>query len=272
MELNTTEASIFEIISPLIRRWKMILAGVLTAVIIAFIATNLAPKQYETSMLLQVGSVVDNLLENPNTVTYLINSDAFRQKAASKVGVDVPLKDLQKMIHAEIDTLRPSSLVSVHVVADHPQRAVQLAQAVANGILQRHALFFKQRIELQQNYRKDLEKAITESDSRLDEIRKQLELLQKSRMDSSALLIAHSKLYEEERQILTWKRELRDIEGLLSAPQTAETSIAAAPVSPTKPMKRNLALNLIGAIVLSLFLVSSYILIADHYRKVRVHV
>jgi uncharacterized protein involved in exopolysaccharide biosynthesis len=266
MEFDRAETSVFELVTPFIQHWKSLLAGVIIAIVIAVIVSAVAPKRYDTSMLLQVGSVLDNVLENPNTVTYIINSEAFQEQTISRIGLQGSRKKPE--ITAEIDTLRPSTLVSVHVVADQPENAVRFAQAVADGILERHTSFFKEKVQLQQRYRKDLETSIQESENRISGIRAELDSM-KSGHDAATELLAQTKLGDEEKQLMLWKRELLDLQGLLSAPQTRETSIAAAPVSPNRPLGRNLFLNIAIAIVLSLFFIASWVLISDQYRKYR---
>ena len=139
--IRDQEPGLYDVIHPLVVRWKLLCGGVILAILLGIVLSLLMAKQYETTILLNIGMSVDKQLEDPNSVMRIINSTSFQKTAAEKVQLPLSPRQLQKMIHAETDTVRSTPTIFVRVLADTPERTVALANAVADGIISRHRIF-----------------------------------------------------------------------------------------------------------------------------------
>ncbi len=261
------DAGVYEIFYPLAIRWKLLAGGVLAGMILAAVATSFMPKQYETHLLLSIGIAVDKNLEDPYTVTKIMNTEAYQQATAAKVGLNFPPKRLQKMIQAETDTGNRVPWVSVRVTEENPQTAVKLANALADGMIQRHAVIFNEKMQRYKDYKVELERNIAEFSKETEILKGNLTTYRSGPHDLSAEMMLQTRLTDKENQIITFNRELRDLSTLLTNAHSRKTSLLAAPVLPTSPEKPSLKLNVIIAAVGSLFLMISFVLLREQYRK-----
>ena len=260
------ETSLFEVFQPLAERWKLILAGVFAGIVIAAIVSFASQKQYQTSVLLQIGAVLDKQLEDSNTVVEIINSDSFHQTVASRLNLNASLKQLASMIRAETSVIRGSPLVTVTVLSNSPDGAVSLAKTVFEVINERHKPMFDEKMRYYIEFGKVLESKINEFENDIKNQNADLNALG-SRGDLSAKILLQTKLTDREFQALTTRRELRELLALSANVHSHATSMVAPPVKPARPAKPNIRLNLLVAFLVSLFAMVSYILVADQYRK-----
>jgi len=265
--LREEEQGLFEIIHPLILRWKLIAGGVFVGMMIAAAASFFLPKQYETTCLLNIGTAVDKSLEDSYTVTKIINSDSFQQTIAAKVGLSVSTRQLQKMILAETDSTKWAPWVSIRVTADDPQKALRLANAIADGIIQRHGGFFDGKMQRYKDYKRELEQSIDQFTQEAASLKTNLDKFRSNPHDLPTEMLLQNRLIEKENQTLLYKRELRDMSTWLSEVHSRKTSFVARPVLPKAPVKPNLKLNLVVAAVVSTFLMISFVLLLEQYRK-----
>ena len=266
METVRDEINLFEVIQPLINRWKLLLFGVFVGILIAVVVTFLSKKQYETSILLQVGAVMDKQLEDSNTVVEIINSDSFHKTIANRLKLNATTRQLDKMIDAETNATRPSPLVTVIVLSDSPQGAVNLANSVFALINERHKPLFDGKMEYYIKYNTDLGKKIKSFEDDVQAQTDDLKLLGKNG-DLNTRIELQARLGDRENQVLSVKREQRELLAYTSAVHSHSTAMVAPPVMPTKPSKPNLRLNLIVAFLVSLFAMISFIFVMDQYKK-----
>lgn len=262
--LYPDDQTLFEIFNPLVRRWKLLLFGVLAGALLGALVTFVMPKQYQTSVLLQVGAVMDKQVEESYTVTEIINSDSFRQSLASKIHRFVS----QKQIHADANVYRSSPIVNVQVLAESPQGAVQLARAAAEEMIARHKVFFDAKMQYYVDYRKDMQDRISAAEKEIEDLKTDLNAYRsKGDGNLSSSLLLESRLGDRETQIMTWKHELLDLVAFLSPVHSRNTAMVAPPVIPSKPAKPSMKLNLIIGFFGSMFLMVAFILLYDQYRK-----
>jgi uncharacterized protein involved in exopolysaccharide biosynthesis len=263
-EIYQEEPTLFEVFHPLFRHWKLVLLGVFAGTILAALVTFLLPKQYETSVLLQIGAISDKQLEESYTVVEIINSDSFRQSLAAKLNFTIS----PKMIEAETNITRPSPMVTIDVLADTPQHAVQLADGVANAIIARHKPFFDRKLEYYISYAKELKNRMEASEDELAALNKNLAALDSNREGNlPAILSLQARLIDRQTQVVYWTRDLRDAQAYLTQVHSHNTSVVAPPVLPSKPAKPKLILNVVIGFFGSLFLMISLVLLVEQYRK-----
>ncbi|MCI0416171.1 hypothetical protein L0222_25635 [bacterium] len=262
------ESALYEILHPLVIRWKLIAGGVLTGIILAGVVSSFLPKQYETSLLLNIGLAVEKILEDPYTVAKVINSEAFQQTIAGKVGLNVSSKRLSKMIEAETDSIRVSPWVSVRIRANSPQETVRLANAIADGIILRHSKSFEEKMKGYKDYKNELQESIAQFTEEAQTLRKNLDAYRSgTKPDVSTEILLQTRLSEKENQAIMFKRELRDISSYMAKVHSRETSVVAAPMLPEAPVSPKMKLNLLIAAVTSLFIMISFVLFREQYRK-----
>jgi capsular polysaccharide biosynthesis protein len=263
-ELYQEEPSLIEVFRPLFRRWKLLFLGVLTGTILAALLTIVLPKQYATTVLLQMGAITDRQLEDSFTVTEIINNDAFRQTLGSKLHWNVSAK----MVQAETNMLRTSPIVAVDVLADSPQHSVELANAVVDAVITRHKILFDNKVSYYSKFVNDLKGKIDWLQAEMDQIRTDLATYRSQKDPNLAAILAlDTKLNDREAQLLYWKRDLRDSASNLTPAHTHNTAMVGTPVVPSKPAKPKLILDLAIGFFGSLFLMVSFILLLEQYQK-----
>jgi Uncharacterized protein involved in exopolysaccharide biosynthesis len=263
-EVYQEEPTLFEVFQPLVQRWKLLLLGVFAGTILATLVTFVLPKQYQASVLLQAGAVNDRQLEESYTIAEIINSDSFRQSLASKLNLAIS----PKMIQAATNMIRPSPMVTIDVFADTPQHAVQLADAAANAIIARHQPLFEKKLEYFINYDNELKNRIQSGNEDLDALNRDLATFQSNRnANLPSILSLQAKLIDRQTQVVFWLRDFRDAEISLAAVHSHNTSMVAPPVLPSRASKPNLKLNVVIGFFGSLFLMISFVLLVEQYRK-----
>ena len=262
------EPGLFDVAQPLVRSWKVILVGVLAGMLAAAGFSFLAPKEYETSVPIQVGAILDKQIEETFTVVDIINSDSFRQVVASRMKVSATPKQLRKMIRAETNQVRSSSIVTVTVISDSAEHAVQLAKTVADVLIERHQPMFDDKLAYFSSWAKELESKIDDDDQQVKAMKDDLKKLETERgSELASILMLESRLSDREMLSVSWRKDLREYLALRSIVHTHNTAMVAPPVLPSKPSSPNLILNVAVAFCVSLFLMTSVVLILDQYRK-----
>lgn len=271
-EIYQEETTLFDVFQPLVLRWKFLFLGLLTGTALVAIVTLLLPKQYQTSVLLQVGTAsemqygnfMDRQLEDSATVVEIIDSDSFRQALSSKLNREVS----PRMIHVETNMVRSSPMVTVEALDDTPEHSIQLATAVADAVIARHKLLFDGKMAYFIQYSNELNTKIQESEQESEQLKKDLATFQSNKeANLSSILLLETKLNDKERQVVDWMKELRELEGHMDKVHSRNTSMVAPPVQPTKPAKPKFLLNVVIGFFGSLFLMISFILLVEQYRK-----
>jgi uncharacterized protein involved in exopolysaccharide biosynthesis len=264
------EPGLFDVFQPLVQRWKLLLVGVSAGILIAALVTVVSTKQYETTMLLQVGAILDKQIEDSSTVVEIINSDSFHQTISNRLGLNSSSKQMVKMIRAETNsnTSRYSPLVTVTVLSDSPAHAVDLEKAIFALLNERHKPMFDAKMEYYIVYEKQLDDKIKIYEQELMSLKRDLKSLDSDPKSSLAdKLLLEARIGDRETDTLSAKRELRELMAYSSPVHSHATAMVATPVLPRKPTKPNLRLNLVIAFLSSLFLMVSFILILDQYKR-----
>ena len=262
--LRESEPGLYDVLHPLVSRWKLLLLGVIVSVILAVIVTSLMQKAYETSIVLTIGTTKDAVFEESATVSTIINSESFQQNAAKKIGLNAPSSALRKMIRAQSDPNRwTANWVSVSILADQPDTAVRLANAVAEGIIERHNAFYDASIQPLKDHQAELTGSIQRISNQLESLRQ--DLAKTTASNASTELLMQTRIGDGENQLVALRKDLRDSERLMAA--THKTSLVSPPLRPVYPAKPNLKLNVLAAALASAFLLTTLILLMDQYRK-----
>ena len=266
MSTNQNEATLFEVFQPLVRRWKLLLAGVIAGVLVAAVITVLSKKQYETSMLLMIGAVMDKQIEDTNALVEIINSDSFHRAVASRIALSNKASESTQVIRAETNLTRYSPIVDVMVRAGTPESAVQLAKTVFEVVNERHKPMFDGKMEYYIEYNKMLSEKIKTFEDDVQALKQDLSAMN-SKSDVSSRMLLQSRIGDRETQSLTLRRELREMLAYSATVHSHPTVMVSTPVLPGSPAKPNLRLNLAIAFFVSLFVMISVIFIADQYQK-----
>lgn len=258
---------LYDILHPLFAGWKLLVLGVLAGLLVAAVITFILPKEYSTSFVLKIGSVADKQLEDPYSVVEVINSESFLESAAGKAGVKRTGRQAVKAT-TDQESWQPRAWVQVQVSAENPDTAVRLANAIATGILQRHTDQFNRSMQPYKTFETDLQTKIQLFEAEGERLQKNLQDYRsiQGRSASDEILL-QTKLADHENQTLALKKELHTLETSMSEVHSINTEVAAPPNRPAQPSKPNLKMNLIVAFIASLFLMISFVLLADQYKK-----
>jgi hypothetical protein len=256
-----------EILEPLIRQWKLLIIGVLAGLVAASVFIGASKTYYETSFLLQIGTVSNAYLEDPISLAIFINSDQFHQTIASKLAIQMSPEELRKMIRAETENFK-TSIVVIFTRAEQPEQAVHIAQAVSNEILEQHANLFRDQLAPSIAYKRSLEASIKRYNGEIEELQKDVEKI-KSKDETSLALIVQTKLAQQETQLMKSEKELHHLADSLLKPDTQETMLLFPATLSAKSVNRNFVIKLVFSGFASLVIVVSIILGYDQYKALK---
>jgi capsular polysaccharide biosynthesis protein len=144
------EMDLKRIIKIIGRHKKFIITITVAAAIIAGGISLLLPKEYRSSLILEVGKLYLSstswineiqLIENPEAVAAILESDGIINEVREKLRLDIPLEDFRGQL--EVNTLgeKTAYLPVLEIACDSqsPQESVDVLNALADKIVRRHA-------------------------------------------------------------------------------------------------------------------------------------
>lgn len=257
---------------------KFILLIPLILMMLAGAVTQLLPEKYETTALIQIGRVWEKEIENPHLTREWMQSDDFFAQVIDKLKLETTPSQmkLNKMIQSEVLESGPSGkkvsvLLSLRVHAETPQQPVEIAQAVADLLIEKHQSRFNERLHEYQNYEEGLSNTV----SRIERAIIELELLIKKQqmapvVNAPSVILLQSQLEQKNVQLLGFKRELKDTRiNNNSKIMTENTRLIAVPIIPTNPVGPRVLLFISVAGVLGLFSALILAFFLDYLKQAR---
>ena len=231
---------------------RIIIATVVVAAVAALGVSSILPKQYEATVTLVVGQSLSNPNADINQIqayqnlsqTYssVTTTNRVLQTAITKLGLPGDVEDLRKNVFANAP--RDSSLLSISVTSESPERATQIASAIVDELLASSASIQGPQIRLQEDVQGDLDAIREQITSTEKEVAALLKVPNRTTDEDTRLLELQNSLTQQRSTYATVLNSLRSSSNLLSVidPPFASPS----PVAP-KPL-----LNVLLAVLLGL--------------------
>lgn len=146
--MDEQEITLADITKIFKKRWLFIFGTTILVSAAYFVISLMSPKQYESYALVRIGANGSAALETIPAIKEIMGSAPMLSRIAEKTGV----KSLSE-IEGDLDYEDASGLLKVTARATSPEKAVQVAQASIDILIQRHN-------ELHDNSQKNLEQAV----------------------------------------------------------------------------------------------------------------
>lgn len=226
------------------RRYFIIFTS-LTLMVLAGAVTQTLPKKYETTALIQIGRVWEKEIENPYLTREWMGSDAFFVQIIKRLNLDTTADQMRKDKHIQSEVLEsgPSGkkvalLLSVRIHNAVAEQTVNIAQAVANLVIEKHEIRFQERLHEYQVY----EKGLSHDVAQIERTTRELEgFIKKQQLapvvNAPSVILLQSQLEQKNVQLIEFKKELKDTRiNNNSKIMTENTRLIASPIIPTKPV------------------------------------
>lgn len=239
----------------------------------------LAPPAFEAHVLVRVGRVWGEPVENVYQLSEVMNSDSFLERVREKAQVERSVKDLRddKALRATVvgNTNAPpdqtTGLVRVVTRARTPGECVRLAQTAGAITIENHLPRYEEMIGRYREY----ETKLTVQSGNVEREIAQLENLvraqsEKPDVDAPAVILLQAQLEQKHVQLVGIERELRDVRVKNSSKTMSEnTKAVAAPVLPERPTNPGLPLCLLIAVVGGVVPVVALTFFLEYFEKAR---
>ncbi|HEV8306840.1 MAG TPA: Wzz/FepE/Etk N-terminal domain-containing protein [Methylomirabilota bacterium] len=240
-----TPSEVESLLRLLWRRRGLILAVWGAAVAAAAVVTLLMPRTYEAELALLIGrlgrkserGVVSTPLVERDIVTATLQSPAFLAATLARAGIADPGA-------IRVSATARSELIGVTARAPEPGLAVRAATALADAIVASHRERYESALSIHEQFEKDLERQIEETQRFVGELSKALADRRGDR-EVAAQTLFQVRLADAESQLLALKERLRDLRELRSPATSYPTAVTVAPVTPTRPVSPVVWLNLL---------------------------
>lgn len=242
---NEDEIELIDLLRVIWSRRVFIVFTTLILMAGAGVVSQILPKKYETTALIQIGRVWEKEIESPYLTKEWIFSDAFLSQIIKKLGLDTTPDQMRKKKSIEVKVLEsgPSGnktplLLSVRVQSEIPEQTVAVSEAVASLLIETHQVRFQERLHEYQVYAEGLSHDV----SQIENATRELELLIKKQqlapvVNAPSVILLQSQLEQKNVQLLGFKRELKDVRiNNNSKIMTENTRLVSPPITPTKPV------------------------------------
>lgn len=142
MELEEKEISLNEIVSVLIKRWKLIVVPSIIAALISAIYVLSLPKVYESYALLKLGNIGEKQIETVASIKEVMSSLPIRIEIVSRLKDNNDSKFVESLKDAIIYE-DASGFLRIKANGKNPEKAAELVKVTTDIIYSRHQSFYE---------------------------------------------------------------------------------------------------------------------------------
>ena len=217
--MEEQEVSLRDYIKVVKKRKKLILSLFLIAVIASVVVSFLLPPVYEVRLAIKIGDIIDvdtserKLIESPIAASQFLKGPQILIEAAKELKLPYSLKEFHKKISIE-PVRETEDLIQIRVDANKPDEAVNIANHLANRLLERHK-------EIKKLY-ESKEGILAKYDEQFGQINEELAEIDKNKEDILArydenIKETNNQLALMEKEINKAKEEMAKLEVSLEA-------------------------------------------------------
>lgn len=265
--MEEKEVDLRDYINMVKKRWKIILIIFLVFTIGSAVVSFLLPRIYESTAMIKIGKMRNMDLENPSTVIEIFRTKPMVEKVAQELNIPAAHGQLGKLI-SKIRMREKSGLLEIKGRGETPEEALTLVNAAATAVLERHEEIFEQAKLI-------LEEYLASGKQRLDEMEKEINILQKKIDELEATnseaqaLVAQG--YMESLERIRDRYEQLEVElrqkKMEESYGTVSTELVIPPTTPEKPIAPKKKQNVLVAGILGLFVGIVSAAIVEYFEK-----
>ncbi len=170
------------------KRWKIILGVFLSSIVISVIVSFSLPKVYEVKLMLRIGKVKDEFLETGNTVIKVFESRSVLSDVVKRLNLPVTEEEIER-ISGKIYISESVGTLEIKGRGKTPQEAMNLVNAVADVILERHQQFFNKGQEILEGYILRIEKQLVKIEEDIVKLRKKIKQNELTTSEAKAYIV-----------------------------------------------------------------------------------
>ena len=225
-----------EYLAVMIKRKKLVLIVFLASVIIAKVVGALAPKTYEISSTIQLGSIGGPLINKAEAWEIIVNQN-FLSTVIKEINIDCTVDELKKSIlRADI-----GNTDSLRVYIMHPDKkiALKINDAILKPVIAYGQSIYRERFDIYSRRIKELDAAIENAEQDIARTQSLILSIANSRKISPAesaleITVLQNTLPEYENNLTNRRNQRNDLQLLLAA--SKDFKILEAPIVPEHPV------------------------------------
>jgi len=268
MAENYEEIDLMEYLQVLWKWRLLIIFGTFACAVIAGVVSLSLPKSYEATEVIEIGKVREKHLAKTNEVKGIIESESFMSDVIHNLSLKESPKDLLEKI--KVKGINGTSMFKLSAQGNSPKEAANIAKTIANLLIKKHKKKFDALMKLQSSYRESLRKDVREMEKEIYLRRTTLKNISENPgVNVPAVILLQQGLLEAENRLYTLKEKLQNLEVSLSPSNSYNTRVVAEPVTPEKPIKPKVKLNMLISVVLGLMVFTLLSFFLEYIHKYR---
>jgi len=244
-EIKEEEIDLKDYLKIILKRKWLILGIGLTVTIITFLFSFFSPKIYEISTSIEIGKSFEgsNPLENPIQVKTKIEEDIY--------------KEIQEKFDLKVENPKNTNLILIKVESKNPEKAEKILEELNKIILEDHQKKLEGQINTLSKKEKIIKTKISSLNREKEAIEERVKILEaippQKRTLSEKFFLSESreKIEWKEQEINNLQEELLSLQKQIATLQP--TKVIKEPTISKKPIKPNIILNTVCALLLGLF-------------------
>lgn len=265
--MEEKEVDLRDYINMVKKRWKIILIIFLVSTITSGVVSFILPRTYESTAMVRIGRLRDNLLEEPSTSIEIFKTKIMLKEVTEEIDIPLSRKESQELA-SKIKMKEKSGLLEIRGRAETPEKAMKLVNGVTTVLLKRHEQIFERGKLILEEYIASGKGRLVEMEKEIDMLQKKIEELGVTDSDAKAMVArGYMESLERSRDRYELLRvELRE-KKMKESYETVSTQLVIPPTTPEKPIAPKKKLNVLIAGILGLFIGFFCASIVEYFEK-----
>jgi len=244
-EIKEEEIDLKDYLKIILKRKRLILGIGLTVTLITLLFSFFSPKVYEISTSIEIGKSFEgsNPLENPIQVKTKIEEDIY--------------KETQEKFNLKVENPKNTNLILTKIESKNPEKEKKILEELNKIILEDHQKKLETQISTLSKKEKIIKTKISSLNREKEAIEERVKILEaippQKRTLSEKFFLSESreKMEWKDQKINNLQEELLSLQKQIATLQP--TKVIKEPTISKKPIKPNIILNTICALLLGLF-------------------
>lgn len=250
--IQEDEIDLRERIDVLIKRKKLIFAIFFVAVIAVAITSSLAPKVYEATSTVQIGSVNGLVISKEEVKAIVFNQNSL-QAIIKELNLNIDVEGLNKSI--KIKDVPGTNLLTINIVSSGLDTILKINDAIVNPLIAQGKSIYQERIAIANERLNELDSEIKNAEAEVDRTQKLISGLSNfdniSQADASLrIILLQSALPNYESNLTALRNQRNALK--LSFVNAKDFRVFDQPIKPRNPIASKMKRNVLAAGILSL--------------------
>ncbi|OQB14686.1 MAG: LPS O-antigen length regulator [Candidatus Omnitrophica bacterium ADurb.Bin205] len=234
--IQEDEIDLREYIKVIIKRKKLILGIFIFAILASVIYSLLLPKIYETTSIIQLGSISEPLINKEEAQQIILNHSNL-QSAIKELGLDIQSESLKKSI--KFNVIQGTNLLSIKITSSNIDAALRLHDVIIKPLIAQGQEMYLKRVSLINARLKELNGEISSLEEDISRVQSLITGMPKinniSQQDISVrIILLQNSLSNYESNLNALRNQRGELE--LSLANAREFKVFSQPFRPENPI------------------------------------